>query len=71
MLNTVLYNRKERLNNEVKKRIGNDSRTKSTSSLAAAIEPNLSVDSASASPNYENTDALFDRKINLATAGID
>jgi hypothetical protein len=55
----------------VKKRIGNDSRTKSTSSLAAAIEPNLSVDSASASPNYENTDALFDRKINLATAGID
>ena len=71
MLNTVLYNRKERLNNEVKKRIGNDSRTTSTSSLAAAIEPNLSGYRVTAAPSYENTDALFDRKIDLVTAGID
>jgi integrase len=71
VLNTVLYNRKERLNNEVKKRIGNDSRTTSTSSLAAAIEPNLSGDRVTAAPSYENTDALFDRKIDFVTAGID
>ena len=68
MLNTVLYNRKERLSNKVKKRLGNDSRT---SSLAAAAEKFLPSDSVLAPPGYENTDALFDRKIDLVTAGID
>jgi integrase len=66
VLNTVLYNRKERLSNEVKKRLGHDSRIKLTSSLAAAISS-----SHFASPNYENTDALFDRKIDLVTERID
>jgi hypothetical protein len=70
VLNTVLYNRKEGIDKEVKKRFDNDSRTKSSASLAA-IEPILSMDSASASAYHKSTDALFDRKIDLVTAGID
>jgi integrase len=59
VLNTILYNWKEGVNNEVKKRQGNK--------LADAIAPRPSIgDNVSAA----NDDALFDRKIDLITEGI-
>lgn len=58
MLNTILYNWKEGINNEVKKRQGKS---------AAAIAPRSSIGN---NVSAANNDALFDRKIDLITEGI-
>jgi 2OG-Fe(II) oxygenase superfamily len=57
MLNTILYNLKEETNNEVNKRKGN----LPTVAPSAAIAPGQSI----------SNDALFDRKIDLVTEGLD
>ena len=66
MLNTVLYNWKEGTNNEVKKRLRNTS----ASSLLNSLTPSLS-DSVSLAAASVNANALFDRKIERVTEGID
>jgi hypothetical protein len=58
VLNTILYNRKKGINNEVKKRQGKS---------AAAIAPRSSIGN---NVSAANNDALFDRKIDLITEGI-
>jgi hypothetical protein len=58
VLNTILYNWKEGINNEVKKRQGKS---------AAANAPRTSIGN---NVSAANNDALFDRKIDLITEGI-
>jgi hypothetical protein len=58
VLNTILYNRKKGINNEVKKR---------QDKSAAAIAPRSSIGN---NVSAANNDALFDRKIDLITEGI-
>lgn len=66
MLNTILYNRKEETNDEVSKRKGNI--PTATPSAAIAPGPSISNDVSAVS---SSSDALFDRKIDLITGGID
>jgi alkylated DNA repair dioxygenase AlkB len=66
MLNTNLYNRKEQTKNEVNKRKGNIP----TVAPSAAIASGPSIGN-SASAVSSSSDALFDRKIDLVTEGLD
>jgi hypothetical protein len=65
MLNTILYNWKEETNDEVNKRKGNIS----TATQSAAIIPRPSISNNVSA--VSSSDALFDRKIDLVTEGID
>ena len=65
MLNTLLYNRKQGTNDEVNKRQRNIPTATSSAAIAqrSSISNNIST--------VPNSDALFDRKIDLITEGIE
>ena len=66
MLNTILYDRKENTNDEVSKRKGNIPTVAPSTAIASGSSISNNVSAVSSS-----NDALFDRKIDLITEGID